>query len=100
LESDSLAAFGGAAVALFQWLSGAQMRQTKYFFSLGGYACGYRRMISGIIFVIRNGLPWRDAADEDGPPKTIWNRFISLSRLGCSTASLPNWHETAAGRIR
>jgi putative transposase len=33
------------------------------------------RIISGIMFVIRNGLRWRDAA-EYGPPKTIYNRFI------------------------
>lgn len=41
-----------------------------------------RRIISGIIFVIRNGLQWRDAPVEYGPPKTIYNRFIRWSRLG------------------
>ena len=41
-----------------------------------------RRIISGIIFVIRNGLRWRDAPAEYGPPKTIYNRFIRWSRLG------------------
>ncbi len=39
-------------------------------------------MISGIIFVIRNGLRWRDAPREYGPHKTIYNRFIRWSRLG------------------
>jgi len=34
---------------------------------------------SGIIFVIRNGLRWRDVPAEYGPPKTIYNR---CSRLG------------------
>ena len=39
-------------------------------------------MISGIFFVIRNGLRWRDASREYGPHKTIYNRFIRWSRLG------------------
>ena len=34
------------------------------------------------IFVIRNGLRWRDAPKEYGPHKTIYNRFIRWSRLG------------------
>jgi putative transposase len=41
-----------------------------------------RRVISGIIFVIRNGLRWRDAPKDYGPHKTIYNRFIRWSRLG------------------
>ena len=41
-----------------------------------------RRVISGIIFVIRNGLRWRDAPRDYGPHKTIYNRFIRWSRLG------------------
>jgi len=41
-----------------------------------------RRIISGIIFVIRNGLRWRDAPADYGPPKTIYNRFVRWSRLG------------------
>ena len=41
-----------------------------------------RRIISGIIFVIRNGLRWRDAPAEYGPAKTIYNRFIRWSRMG------------------
>ena len=41
-----------------------------------------RRVISGIIFVIRNGLRWRDAPAAYGPHKTIYNRFIRWSRHG------------------
>ena len=41
-----------------------------------------RRVISGIIYVIRNGLRWRDAPREYGPHKTIYNRFVRWSRLG------------------
>ena len=41
-----------------------------------------RRIVSGIIFVIRNGLRWRDAPAGYGPHKTIYNRFIRWSRMG------------------
>jgi putative transposase len=36
----------------------------------------------GIIFVIRNGLRWRDVPPSYGPHKTIYNRFIRWSELG------------------
>ncbi len=41
-----------------------------------------RRVISGIIHVIRNGLRWRDAPPEYGPHKTLYNRFVRWSRAG------------------
>jgi transposase len=41
-----------------------------------------RRVISGIIFVIRNGLRWRDVPPSYGPHKTIYNRFIRWSEMG------------------
>ena len=41
-----------------------------------------RRVISGIIHVIRGGLMWRDAPAVYGPPKTLYNRFIRWSRIG------------------
>lgn len=33
-----------------------------------------RRVLSGIIFVNRNGLRWQDAPREDGPQKTLYNQ--------------------------
>ena len=41
-----------------------------------------RRIISGIIFVSRNGLRWRDAPAEYGPHTTIYNHLIRWSRMG------------------
>jgi transposase len=41
-----------------------------------------RRIVSGIIYVIKHGLMWRDAPKAYGPHKTIYNRFIRWSRLG------------------
>ena len=65
-------------------LSEAQMRRIEPYFPLshGIPRVNDRRIISGIIFVIRNGLRWRDAPKEYGPHKTIYNRFIRWSRLG------------------
>ena len=41
-----------------------------------------RRVISGIIHVLKSGLMWRDAPTVYGPPKTLYNRFIRWSKAG------------------
>lgn len=41
-----------------------------------------RRVLSGIIFVNRNGLRWRDAPREYGPAKTLYNRWKRWSDKG------------------
>ena len=41
-----------------------------------------RRVISGIVYVIKHGLQWKDAPKDYGPHKTLYNRFIRWSRLG------------------
>jgi transposase len=41
-----------------------------------------RRVVSGIVYVIKNGLQWKDAPRDYGPHKTLYNRFIRWSRLG------------------
>ena len=65
-------------------LSEAQMRRIEPYFPLshGVPRVDDRLILSGIIFVLRNGLRWRDAPREYGPHKTIYNRFIRWSRLG------------------
>ncbi len=67
-------------------LSKAQMRKIKPYFPLshGVPRVDDQRILSGIIFVIRNGLRWRDAPAAYGPHKTIYNRFVRWSRLGVS----------------
>lgn len=40
------------------------------------------RVLSGIIFVKRNGLCWRDAPREYGPHKTLYNRWKRWSAMG------------------
>ena len=65
-------------------LSEAQMRRIEPFFPLshGIPRVDDRRVISGIVFVIKNGLRWRDAPRDYGSHKTIYNRFVRWSRLG------------------
>ena len=81
------------------WLSAAQMGRIEPCFTLshGMPRVDDRRVISGIIFVIRNGLRWRDAPKDYGPHKTIYNRFVRWSRLGVFKGSSPNWRPRAAG---
>ena len=66
------------------WLSEKQMEWIAPYFSLshGIPRVDDRRIISGIIFVVKNGLGWRAAPKEYGPHKTIYNRFIRWSKLG------------------
>jgi putative transposase len=66
------------------WLNDVQMERISPYFPLshGVARVDDRRVLSGIIFVIRNGLRWRDAPKDYGPHKTIYNRFIRWSRLG------------------
>ena len=41
-----------------------------------------RRVGSGIIYAIKHGLQWKDAPDEYGPHKTLYNRFVRWNRNG------------------
>ena len=65
-------------------LSESQFRRIEPYFPLshGIARVDDRRVLSGIIFVIRNGLRWRDAPVGYGSHKTLYNRFIRWSRLG------------------
>ena len=65
-------------------LSEDQMGRISPFFPLshGKPRVDDRRVLSGIVYVIRNGLMWRGAPASYGPHKTIYNRFIRWSRMG------------------
>ena len=65
-------------------LSERQMARIAPYFPLshGVPRVDDRRVVSGIVYVIRNGLQWKDAPVGYGPPKTLYNRFIRWSRLG------------------
>ncbi len=66
------------------WLTEAQTARLEPFFPKphGKPRVDDRRVLSGIIFIIRNGLRWRDAPVEYGPHKTLYNRFVRWSRKG------------------
>lgn len=65
-------------------LSEAQMRRIEPYFpvSRGRARVDDRRVLSGIVYVIRNGLMWRDAPAAYGPHKTLYNRFVRWSLMG------------------
>ena len=58
------------------WLTEAQMARFKPFcpMSHGKPRVEDRRVLSGIIFINRNGSRWCDAPNECGPAKTLLNR--------------------------
>lgn len=66
------------------WLTDEQMARLRPFFpkSHGKPRVDDRRVLSGIIFVNRNGLRWRDAPREYGPAKTLYNRWKRWSDMG------------------
>ena len=66
------------------YLSESQMERISPFFprSHGIPRVDDRRVVSGILYVIKHGLQWKDAPAEYGPYKTLYNRFVRWSRLG------------------
>ena len=66
------------------WLSDEQMARLEPFFpkSHGKPRVNDKRVLSGIIFVNRNGLRWQDAPAEYGPPKTPYSRWKRWSEKG------------------
>src|SRR3954463_16194194 len=41
-----------------------------------------RRIMNGIFFVLRTGIPWRDLPERYGPYTSAYNRFNRWSRRG------------------
>jgi putative transposase len=62
----------------------AQMRRIEPFFPLSRAIpwADDRWVVSGIVYVIKHELMWRDAPKGYGPHRTIYNCFIRWSRLG------------------
>ena len=72
------------------WLTDEQMARLRPHFprSHGKPRVDDRRVLSGIIFVNRNGLRWRDAPREYGPAKTLYNRWKRWSDKGVFIAMM------------
>ena len=85
------------------WLTKAQLKRIEPFFprTRGIPRVDDRRVVSGIVHVIRNGLRWRDAPAVYGPHKTLYNRFVRwVPQWVCSTESLPTLRPRAARPTR
>ena len=41
-----------------------------------------RRVLNGILWVLRSGAPWRDLPEVYGPRTTCYNRFVRWRRAG------------------
>jgi transposase len=77
----------GVEMSNLFWLTDAQMERLRPFFpkSHGKPRVDDRRMLSGTIFINRNGLRWCNAPREYGPPKTLYNRWKRWGDMGVSS---------------
>ena len=41
-----------------------------------------RRILNGIFFKLRTGIPWRDLPERYGPYTTVYNRFNRWTKAG------------------
>ena len=66
------------------WLTEEQMVRLRPYFpkSHGKPRVDDRRVLSGIVFVNRNGLRWCDAPKDYGPHKTLYNRWKRWGEKG------------------
>jgi transposase len=67
------------------WLSDDQWRQIEPYLPTdvrGKERVDDRRVISGIVHVIKSGCRWSDCPPEYGPPTTIYNRFVRWAERG------------------
>lgn len=82
------------------WLTDEHMARLEPFFpkSHGRPRVDDRRVLSGIIFVNRNGLRWRDAPREYGPAKTLYNRWKRWGEKGVVIAMMDGLSARGAER--
>ena len=67
------------------WLSDEQWRQIEPHLPKdvrGKDRVDDRRVISGILHVLKSGCRWCDCPPEYGPPTTIYNRFVRWAERG------------------
>jgi len=96
------------------WLTDEQMVRLRPFFpkSHGKPRVDDRRVLSGIIFISRNGLRWRDGENanaigsrersnkEYGPAKTLYNRWKRWSEMGVFARIFEGWPRKRWNRRR
>ena len=75
------------------WLTDEQMAKLSPFVpkSHGKRRVDDRRVLSGIIFINRNGLRWRDAPVAYGPHKTLYSQWKRWSEKGIFARIMAGW---------
>lgn len=67
------------------WLSDEQWRRIEPHLPTdvrGKERVDDRKVISGILHVLRSGCRWKDCPPEYGPPTTVYNRFVRWAERG------------------
>src|SRR5260370_33537130 len=67
------------------WMSDAEWARIELLLPRGrrgAHRVDDRRVISGILHMLRSGARWRDCPAEHGPYTTVYNRFNRWSRQG------------------
>src|SRR3954468_5464253 len=61
----------------------------------------HRRILNGILWILRTGAPWRDLPPRYGPWQTVYDRYRRWQRNGLWTRFLQSLqaHEDAPGRL-
>lgn len=59
----------------------------------GRPAHGHRRIINGILWVLRTGAPWRDMPERYGSWRTVSSRFYRWQKQGVWDRILAELHE-------
>ena len=83
-DSSSPVNMQGVMAELY-WLSEAEFSRIEPLLPRGrrgAHRVDDRRVISGIVHMLRSGARWRDCPAEYGPYTTIYNRFNRWSRQG------------------
>ena len=59
-----------------------------------------RKVISGIVYVLKTGWQWQDAPKAYDPHKTLYNRFRRWIGMGVSDRISAAWQRRTAPPIR
>lgn len=92
-DLDSRSQTRGGVMSNLFWLNDEQMARLRPYFpkSHGKPRVDDRRVLSGSIFINRNGLRWSDAPKEYGLPKTLYNRWKRWSDMGVFARIMVGW---------
>lgn len=85
MRHDSILMNGGLKMSDLFWFTDAQWARIEPLLptnTRGMKRVDDRRVISGIVHVLKSGGRWGDAPADYGPKKTLYNRFVRWSKRG------------------